>query len=109
MRSRMFVKDIEFVKWAFFYNRCLWLCTAVTGRKTVDLQERTHEILEKFRNRPFDELVEHVHNENEETDLSRTLHRLMQRSNDTNRLNEYILREKPKNIFELKMPASFVY
>uniref|UniRef100_F1KW28 Protein EFR3 n=1 Tax=Ascaris suum TaxID=6253 RepID=F1KW28_ASCSU len=72
-------------------------------------QERTHEILEKFRNRPFDELVEHVHNENEETDLSRTLHRLMQRSNDTNRLNEYILREKPKNIFELKMPASFVY
>uniref|UniRef100_A0A915A0M0 Uncharacterized protein n=1 Tax=Parascaris univalens TaxID=6257 RepID=A0A915A0M0_PARUN len=61
-------------------------------------QERTHGILEKVRNRPFDELVEHVYNENEETDLSRTLHRLMQGSNDANRLDEYTLREKPKNI-----------
>ncbi|VDM42272.1 unnamed protein product [Toxocara canis] len=72
-------------------------------------QERTHEILEKFRSTPFNELVERVYLEKEEADLSRTLHRLLQRSNDANRLNEYTLREKPKNIFELKMPESFVY
>ncbi|VDN25036.1 unnamed protein product [Gongylonema pulchrum] len=72
-------------------------------------QKRTQEILKKFRTQDFNKLVEEMHQEREEVDLSRTVKRLLQRNDDANRINEYGYRYKPKNIFELKLPESFVF
>ncbi|VDN20402.1 unnamed protein product [Gongylonema pulchrum] len=73
------------------------------------LIKRTQEILKKFRTQDFNKLVEEMHQEREEVDLSRTVKRLLQRNDDANRINEYGYRYKPKNIFELKLPESFVF
>lgn len=50
-----------------------------------------------------------MHQEREEVDLSRTVKRLLQRNDDANRMNECGCYNKPKNIFELKLPESFVF
>ncbi|VDK42174.1 unnamed protein product [Anisakis simplex] len=88
---------------------CNFEVNASFGPYSLFFQERTREILERFREQPFDKLVECIQKDKNETDLSHTLNRLLQRSNDANRINEFALSEKPKNIFELKMPESFVY
>lgn len=73
------------------------------------LQYRTQKILNKFRTQDFDKLVEEMNQEREEVDLSRTVKRLLQRSDDASRMNECGRYNKPKNIFELKLPESFVF
>ncbi|KAK6103717.1 hypothetical protein QQG55_13555 [Brugia pahangi] len=72
-------------------------------------QKRTQRILDKFRTQDFNQLVEEMHQEREEVDLSRTVKRLLQRNDDANRMNEYGCYNKPKNIFELKLPESYVF
>uniref|UniRef100_A0A8L7SZ64 Hypothetical 96.7 kDa protein C32D5.3 in chromosome II, putative n=1 Tax=Brugia malayi TaxID=6279 RepID=A0A8L7SZ64_BRUMA len=72
-------------------------------------QKRTQRILDKFRTQDFNQLVEEMHQEREEVDLSRTVKRLLQRNDDANRMNEYGCYNKPKSIFELKLPESYVF
>uniref|UniRef100_A0A8R1XLQ4 Uncharacterized protein n=1 Tax=Onchocerca volvulus TaxID=6282 RepID=A0A8R1XLQ4_ONCVO len=72
-------------------------------------QEWTQKVLDKFRNQDFNKLVEEMHQEGEEVDLSRTVKRLLQRNDDASRMNECGSYNKPKNIFELKLPESFVF
>ncbi|VDO46573.1 unnamed protein product [Onchocerca flexuosa] len=72
-------------------------------------QEWTRRVLDKFRNQDFNKLVEEMHQEREEVDLSRTVKRLLQRNDDASRMNECGSYNKPKNIFELKLPESFVF
>ncbi|CAG9534710.1 unnamed protein product [Cercopithifilaria johnstoni] len=72
-------------------------------------QNRTQRILDKFRTQDFNKLVEEMNQEREEVDLSRTVKRLLQRNDDASRINECGCYNKPKNIFELKLPESFVF
>ncbi|KAM3719448.1 Protein EFR3 [Dirofilaria immitis] len=72
-------------------------------------QEWTQTILDKFRTQDFNKLVEEMHQECEEVDLSRTVKKLLQRNNETSRMNECGCYNKPKNIFELKLPEFFVF
>lgn len=72
-------------------------------------QNRTQRILDKFRTQDFDKLAEEINQEHEEVDLSRTVKRLLQRNDDASRMNECGSHNKPKNIFELKLPESFVF
>ncbi|KAL3994253.1 hypothetical protein ACH3XW_20980 [Acanthocheilonema viteae] len=72
-------------------------------------QNRTRRILDKFRTQDFNKLVEDMNQEREEIDLSRTVKRLLQRNDDASRMNECGNYNKPKNIFELKLPESFVF
>ncbi|VBB30779.1 unnamed protein product [Acanthocheilonema viteae] len=71
-------------------------------------QNRTRRILDKFRTQDFNKLVEDMNQEREEIDLSRTVKRLLQRNDDASRMNECGNYNKPKNIFELKLPESFL-
>lgn len=72
-------------------------------------QAKTQEILRKYRENKFEDLVDDTHKDREDVDLTRTIQRLIQRTNEASRANECFWRNKPKNIFELKMPSSFVY
>ncbi|MFH4973809.1 hypothetical protein AB6A40_000518 [Gnathostoma spinigerum] len=72
-------------------------------------QERTQEIVNMFRNRPFGELVQSVQEEHEAVDLSRTAQRLIQRAIDNTQKVDFKFGNKPKSIFELELPVSFVY
>lgn len=58
-----------------------------------------------FRSEPFDKLMERNYQRREEIDLSKTVKRLLQKTNESNRLSEYGSGDKPKNIFELKFPS----
>ncbi|VDN04635.1 unnamed protein product [Thelazia callipaeda] len=69
-------------------------------------QQKTRAILDKFRSQDFNKLVEEMYLRREETNLSRTIKRLLQRNDD---VSEYGFLYKSKNIFELKLPNSFVY
>uniref|UniRef100_A0A915PVY7 SGTA homodimerisation domain-containing protein n=1 Tax=Setaria digitata TaxID=48799 RepID=A0A915PVY7_9BILA len=56
-------------------------------------QKRTQRIVDKFRTQDFNKLVEEMHQEREEIDLSRTVKRLLQRNDDANRMKRQLRNE----------------
>lgn len=61
-----------------------------------------------FRERPLDEIAVSYAKELENSDLSKTIQRLTKKNAEWNKLQEYGSHGTIKNIFELKLPSSFV-
>uniref|UniRef100_A0A914UZD4 Uncharacterized protein n=1 Tax=Plectus sambesii TaxID=2011161 RepID=A0A914UZD4_9BILA len=69
-------------------------------------QERTEQIVEAFRTKPFEELVEITKEGQHELDenVRTVLQRVKERSDSCT-----YKKTKPKNLYELEMPEMFVY
>uniref|UniRef100_A0A1I7XQG4 Non-specific serine/threonine protein kinase n=1 Tax=Heterorhabditis bacteriophora TaxID=37862 RepID=A0A1I7XQG4_HETBA len=71
-------------------------------------RELTHAVLDELRSRPFEDRTDSNVERNEGCDLSRTVSRLLARNADTIRMADIGRPPKPKNIFDMDLPA-FVY
>ncbi|CAD6197247.1 unnamed protein product [Caenorhabditis auriculariae] len=72
-------------------------------------KELTESVLSQIREMPFDERVAEAEARNEAGDLSRAISRLLARNADTVRVRDVGRPPKPKNIFDIELPPSYVY
>ncbi|KJH49185.1 hypothetical protein DICVIV_04686 [Dictyocaulus viviparus] len=72
-------------------------------------REFTERVLSSLRNRSFEEQADESYARHESGDLSRTISRLLARNAETVRMANIGRPAKPKNIFEMNLPAAFAF
>ncbi|GMT14476.1 hypothetical protein PFISCL1PPCAC_5773 [Pristionchus fissidentatus] len=75
------------------------------------MMEMTSSVVEQLRSRPFEDISDEICKHNEEGDIVRTVSRLLARNSESVRLSEMGRTggARPKDIFEIQLPPSYIY